>query len=185
MRLLKFLAAVAPPLVFVLGMGLSEDHPGAIWAQLPPPNPLTAPRPLPSAPAQLQPPVPPQGLPSLAVVAPPASPLPTPSARVFNCSCFGPASPTHWMGLVTAPSYFGARQAAVTACLSFNQTRQPQPPVVPAAAPTSLVPSGTGAGVIANQAALASALNAGQQLPGNVTFFTPQQLRACSRCTCD
>lgn len=182
MRILKVVAGVALALVFVLGIGQPRDL-AALWAQLPPPNPLTAPRPLPSAPAALAAPVLPQGIPSLAVVSPPATPTPTPSARVFNCSCFGPATPTHWMGRVTAPSYFGARQAAVGACLSFNQTREPPPAVVPTG-PPSLATSAV-AGVVANQAAVASALSAGQQLPGSVTFFTPQQLSACSKCTCD
>jgi hypothetical protein len=182
MRALKFLAVVGLTLVFVLGIGLRRDC-AALWAQLPPPNPLTAPRPLPSAPAALPAPVPPQGIPSLAVVPPPSSPTPTPSARVFNCSCFGPASPTHWMGRVTAPSYFGARQAAVGACLSYNQNREPQPPVVPTGPPSSVVSAVSG--IVANQAAVVSSLSAGQQLPGSVTFFTPQQLRACSQCTCD
>jgi len=183
MGALKFLAVVALALVFVLGIGLPRDH-AALWAQLPPPNPLTAPRAVPSAPAQLAPPVPPQGLPSLAVVPSPASPAPTPSFRVFNCSCFGPATPTHWMGQVTTASgYFGARQAAVGACLSYNQNRQPQPPVIPTG-PTSSALAAV-SGVVANQAAVVSSRSAGQQLPGNVTFFTAQQLRACSQCTCD
>jgi len=182
MRALKFLAVVALPLVFVLGIGLPRDL-AVLWGQLPPPNPLTAARPLPSAPAQLAPPVPVQGLPSLAVVPSPASPAPTPSFRVFDCSCFGPASPTHWMGRVTAPGYFGARQAAVGACLSYNQNRQPQPPVVPTQPPSSALAGVSG--IVANQAAVVSSRSAGVQLPGSVTLFTPQQLRACSQCTCD
>lgn len=182
MRALKFFAALALPLAFVLVIGLPDDR-GASWAQLPAPDPLTAPRAVPSAPAQLAPPVPPQGLPSLAVVPPPRAPAPTPSVRAFSCSCVGPASPTHWMGRVTAPGYFGARQAAVSACLSYNENREPQPPVVPSG-PASSAASAV-SGIVANQAAVVSSLRAGQQLPGSVTLFTPQQLRACSQCTCD
>jgi hypothetical protein len=36
------------------------------------------------------------------------------------------------MGRVSARSYFGAQQAAVSACLAYNENKQPQPPVVSA-----------------------------------------------------
>ena len=191
---MKFRSAI-PCLALAFG-GVFVLHPGPVCAQLPTPNPLIVPAPLPSPPAQLTPIVPPIGIPSLAIVPTPAAiATPTSVSRTFNCSCFGPASPTHWMGHVMAPSYFSAQQAAVSACLAYNDTKEPQPPVVAArtspsagaATSASATSSGLSAvtGLIANQAAVASALSAGQQLPSTVTFFGPQQLRACSRCACD
>ena len=192
---MKFLSVVA--WVFVLAFGcMLVCHPGLVCAQLPTPNPLIVPPPLPPPPPTLPPVAAPQGgIPSLAVVpTPAAAATPTSVSRTFNCSCFGPASPTHWIGTVAAPSYFSARQAAVNACLAYNQVKEPQPPVVAAAGesgPTAAAPAtGVGSlsavtGLIANQAAVASALSAGQQLPSTVTFFAPEQLRACSRCACD
>jgi len=169
-------------------------HPRPVCAQLPAPNPLIVPAPLPSPPAPLPPVGPQQGIPPLAVVPPPAG-LATPvsALRTFNCSCFGPASPTHWMGRVTAPGYFAAQQTAVSTCLSYNENKQPQPPRVAGQSsgtgPASNTSIGTqlGAltGLVANQGAVASALSAGQQLPPTVTFFAAQQLRACSRCACN
>jgi hypothetical protein len=171
------------------------SHPGSVYAQLPTPNPLIVPPLPPPPPPQLAPIAPVQGIPSLAAVPTPAVSAPAPSAaRVFNCSCFGSASPTHWMGTVSAPSYFNAQQAAVSACLAYNETKQPQPPLVAAGqaqSPIAGVPATGGSqlnavtGLIANQEAVASALSAGQQLPSTTTVFTAQQLRACSRCACD
>jgi hypothetical protein len=195
MRVLKLIAAVALPLALFLVIALPYDR-VSLWAQLPPPNPLTAPRPVPSAPAQLPPPVPAEGLPSLAVVPSPASPSPTPSLSAFNCSCFGRGTGTNWMGLVSASGYFAARQSATSACLSYEQ-RSPTSPAIPlpetglSTLPT--LPPGfqqpgaasAAPGIAANQAAVVSAARAGQQLPGSVTFFSSQQLAACAQCTCD
>jgi len=189
---MKFPSVVAPFLIFALGYML-VSHPGTACAQLPKPNPLIVPPLPPPPPAQLRPVVPLPGIPSLAVVPTPAAiATPTSAARIFDCSCSGPASPTHWTGRVAAPSYFSARQAAVSACLAYNQNKEPQPPVVVTGRPTVAGASsgggnllGAATGLIANQAAVASALSAGQQLPSTVTFFAPQQLRACSRCACD
>jgi len=176
---MKFLSAIALPVLMAIVLFLRT----LAWPQLPPPNPLTAPRPLPSPPAQLPAPVQPQGIPSLAIVAPVVTTAPTPIARVFNCSCFGPSTPTHWMGVVTAPGYFAARQTAVNACLSYNENKEPQPPILPSGPASST--EAAAAGIVSNQAALVSSRAAGQQLPGTVTSFTVQQLLACSRCTCD
>jgi hypothetical protein len=207
----------APPLVFALCLlkechmrilslagcllafliGYIGFHPADVFAQLPTPNPLILPPPAPAPPAPLRPIAPLPGIPSLAVVpTPSANVTPVSAGRIFDCSCFGPASPTHWMGRVAAPSYFGAQQAAVSACLAYNQNKEPQPPVVSAGQGQSAIPgqaasSGSAtqfsaaSGLVANQAALASALRAGQQLPSTTTFFGPQQLQACSRCACD
>ncbi|MBV8053984.1 MAG: hypothetical protein JO071_01950 [Deltaproteobacteria bacterium] len=168
----------------VLAFGyLLVSHPGPVFAQLPAPNPLVVPPLPPPPPAQLRPIVPPQqgGIPSLAVVPTPAViATPISAARIFNCSCFGQASPTHWMGRVSAPGYFSAQQTAVNTCLAYNRDKEPQPPVVLSGSQLGAV-----TGLVANQTAVASALSAGQQLPSTVTFFTPQQLRACSHCTCN
>ena len=173
-------------------------HPARVAAQLPTPNPLVVPPPPPPPPAQLPPiAAPAGGIPSLAIIPTPAvAPPPATTGRMFNCSCFGSPGPTHWMGTLTAPSYFLARQSAVSACLAYNQNKEPQPPVVlSGSSPSSTggLPGGVGGGgqlgavtgLIANQAAVASALSAGQQLPSTVTVFAPQQLRSCSRCACD
>jgi hypothetical protein len=179
MRALKFLAAVALPLMLTLALGISHKH-AIVWAQLPPPNPLVVPQAAPSAPAQLSPPVPPQGLPSLAVVpSPPVAAVATPSARVFNCSCFGAATGTRWMGLVTASGYFGARQAATGACLSYQQEKAPEAPFVPPRSPAAVAPVPL-TGFQAPGAATTS-----PALAGTLNFSTAQQLRNCSQCTCD
>jgi hypothetical protein len=178
---MKFLSVAAWFLVLALGYVL-VSHPGPACAQLPTPNPLIVPPPPPPPPAQLAPIAPLEGgIPSLSVVpTPAAAATPTSVSRTFNCSCFGQASPTHWMGTVAAPGYFSAQQAAVSACLAYNQNKEPQPPVVNTGSQLGAV-----TGLVANQAALASALSAGQQLPSTVTFLTPQQLRACSHCACN
>jgi hypothetical protein len=99
-------------------------------------------------------------------------------------------------GTGSGAELFGAQQAAISACLSYNENKEPQPPLVSAGQAQSAVPgesasSGSStqlsaaSGLVANQAALASALRAGQQLPSTTTFFLPQQLQACSRCACD
>jgi hypothetical protein len=183
-------------LAFILGYTV-VFHSDNAFAQLPTPNPLVVPPPPPAAPLQLQPIVPLPGIPSLAIVpTPTANQTPISAARIFNCSCFGPSSPTHWMGRVAAPSYFGAQQAAVSACLAYNENKQPPPPLVSTGQAQSAIPGesagvgggsqlGAASGLLANQGAIASVSRAGQQVPQTVTFFGPQQLQACSRCACD
>jgi hypothetical protein len=168
-----------------------------VFAQLPTPNPFVVPPLPPSAPPPLRPIVPLPGVPSLAAVpTPAANQIPISAARIFDCSCFGPANPTHWMGRVSAPSYFSAQQAAVSACLAYNENKEPQPPMVSAGQAQAAIPGepagigngsqlGAASGLVANQAAIASVSRAGQQLPHTVTLPGPQQLQACSRCACD
>jgi hypothetical protein len=188
MRGLRFAAAIALPLLMILAFGWAPK-PIDVWAHLPPPNPLVVPPAAPSPPTQLSPPVPPQGLPSLAVVpSPAASASPAPSARVFNCSCFGQGSPTHWMGRVTAPSYFGARQSAVSACVAYNTNKAPEPPLLPlgsSRSSTSSTEFASVAPVPAGAETPGAATVEGQILPGTLNFSTPQQLQMCSQCTCD
>lgn len=181
MRVFKFLAAIALPMLLTLAIGLPRDG-ASVWAQLPPPNPLVATRALPSPPAQLQPPVPPQGVPSLAVLPSPPAPTPAVAApRVFDCSCFGPGLGTHWMGRVAAPGYFGARQAATGACIAYNE-REPQSPLIASrqsgltSLPSLLAPGAEPPDLAASPT---------QSLPGTLNLTTPQLARLCSQCTCD
>jgi len=188
--------AVVPWLLVLATVCGFVSQPAHVCAQLPTPNPLIVPPPAPPPPAQLAPIAVPVGVPSLAAV-PTAAPAATPvsAGRIFNCSCSGSPGPTHWMGTVSAPSYFAARQSAVTTCLAYNVNKEPQPPVVATgSSPTSgALPGAPGTagslgavtGLIANQAAVASALSAGQQLPSTVILLSPQQLRACAHCACD
>jgi hypothetical protein len=190
MRALKVIAATALPLAFALTIGLPRDQ-AALWAQLPASNPVTAPRALPSAPSQLSPPVPAQGLPSLAVVPSPAAATPTPSARVFSCSCFGPGSGTSWMGKVSAPGYFSARQSATGACLAYA-ARTPQSPFISprltTTAPVPTLPQGFEQGDLAGSPQILSFATAQQQKAAGLRSFTPvsgSPLTACAQCTCD
>ncbi len=70
MRIVKVLALLAPLIILILGLSTLRPH-DAVWAQLPTPNPMVGPRPLPSAPAQLPAPV-------STLVAPPLAPVPAP-----------------------------------------------------------------------------------------------------------
>ena len=184
MRVVKVLALLAPVIILIFALCAPWPH-SAVWAQLPTPNPLVGPRPLPRAPAQLPAPVSTLIAPPLAPVPAPPTPAPPVTARVFNCSCFGPGSSTHWMGRVEAPSYFGARQSALGACLSFNERREPQP---------ALIQQRTSSGQVGSSSALPlppgftspnAAKAAGQSLPGGLNFSTAGQLQACQTCTCD
>src|SRR5690242_3682970 len=148
-------------LAFILGYPV-VFHSGNAFAQLPTPNSFMVP------PPPLRPIVPLQGVPSLAIVpTPAANQTPISAARIFNCSCFGPSSPTSFMGRVTAPSYFGAQQAAVSACLAYNENKQPQLPEVTTGQGQTAIPGqpagvggvsqlGAASGLVANQAAVAS-----------------------------
>lgn len=152
-----------------------------LWAQLPPPNPYLAPAITPSGVPSLSQPAATIGIPTLAVIPTPAAVATTPGPRVFNCSCYGPGSGTNFVGRVSAASYFAARQSATSACLSYNQTREP-------ASAYNFANSFAGA-------ALATPPLAGGSLPPDAAAFTPlpgtlnfssaAQLQRCSRCTCD
>jgi hypothetical protein len=183
MRIAKFLAAIVLPSL-ILAARLERAG-----AQLPPPNPLVVPSALPSPPQQLLAPVQPQGIPSLVVVpTTQATPAPSSNRRVFNCSCFGPGSGTHFMGEVSATSYFAARQGAVSACLSSNTNKQPEPPLVPiqsSSASSSSTTTSSGQSLPAGSTPSDEAANVGQSLPGTLNFSAAAQLRECSQCTCD
>lgn len=153
-----------------------------VRAQLPAPNPLVAPLPAPAGPPTLAAPVQALTVPSLAAVPTVPVATPTPSLRAFNCSCFGSGTSTRWMGQVSAPGYFAARQAATGACLAYNERREPPPavvatPAVSAAGPPMALPQGfEGLG-------LAGA--AGAALPGGLNISTAAALQGCAQCVCD
>jgi hypothetical protein len=199
MRILKFIAAAIMPLLMVFALILPREWNG-VWAQLPPSNPNLGPATLPSAPPRLSQPAATTGIPPLATIPSPAAPAPSPAARVFNCSCFGRGSGTHWMGSVSASGYFAARQGATSACLSSNELKQPVSPFNQAQSSAGLALSQVlPAGTEPPDAA------ASQILPGTVNFSTAgggaivssaaarvlpgalnsTQLQSCSQCTCD
>jgi hypothetical protein len=184
MRVIKVLALLALPISLLFALGTPWQHDG-VWAQLPAPNPYVRPRALPSAPAQLPAPVSTLVAPPLAPVPSPPPPTPRVTARVFNCSCFGPGSGTHWMGLVQTSSYFGARQAALSACLSFNERREPQPASIRQQASSSQVGSSSALALPPGFTSPDAAATASQTLPGRLNFSTAAQLQACQTCTCD
>ncbi|HJU29697.1 MAG TPA: hypothetical protein VJ718_11030 [Candidatus Binataceae bacterium] len=181
-RALRLAAAIVPPALLAIALALPDR--ATVYAQLPPPNPLTAPRALPTAPAQLAAPVQPQGLPSLVVVQPLPTATPSPSARAFNCSCYGPGSATNWTGEVIATGYFGARQSAASECLAFNERREPPAPVLPPfnAAQALAGVSGLPTVPLGQSSDAASLLMNGR--PGALNFAAPQQIQMCSVCTC-
>jgi hypothetical protein len=194
MRILRLLAALLMPLMVTLAIAFPEKR-TAVWAQLPPGNPYLAPTTPPSGPPQLAQPVATTGIPPLAIIPSPPAPSPSATPRAFNCSCFGPGSGTHWMGTVTSSSYFAARQSASTACVSYNQLKQPQPPNEPEAYATALVaPPLPGAVSPAGAALVPPALPgatlptdaaASPELSGVLNFSTAAQQQMCSQCACD
>src|SRR5438045_7792723 len=119
MRIIKIVACLFLPLLIVCCL-ITSTPPVHLWAQLPPSNPNLGPAVTPSAPPQLSQPTATTGIPPLVTIPTPLAATPTPAARAFNCSCFGPGTGTHWIGRVNASGYFAARQGATSACLSSN-----------------------------------------------------------------
>lgn len=177
LRGVKGIAIVLLSAIFTLALGWPVSI-GSLWAQTAT-NPLLLPVPPPAAPTQLPAPVTTAIAPILVPVPGLPTASPTPLVRAFNCSCFGRATGTHWMGEVTAPGYFNARQAAVGACLSYNMRREPQSALNTQASASTSVPVLPGANVPG------SATQIGQSLPGALNFSTAQQLQMCSNCVCD
>lgn len=183
--ILKLAATAAIALAFLVGLGPRRW--ALVWAQLPTPNPLVAPVPPPAAPSQLPAPITTAIQPSLAPVPTPVAASPTPAARSFSCTCYGPASHTNWMGQVTAPSYFNARQSALKACLTYNETRAPESPFIN---PNAFGPMQNAFGV-AEPPILPGAQPFGianpqlLTMPGALNFSTQAQLQRCANCACD
>ncbi len=179
LRAVKGIAIALLAAIFTLALGWPRAL-ASLWAQTAAENPLIAPVAPPAAPAQLPAPVTTAIAPVLAPVPTPPQASPTPSTRAFNCSCFGRGTGTHWMGEVSAPGYFAARQSAVGACLSYNLRREPQSPFQNTReSGTTTVPILPGADVPG------TATRLGQTLPGALNFSTAEQLQMCSNCVCD
>ena len=176
LRAVKGIAIAMLAAIFTVALGWPRTL-ASLWAQTAT-NPLIAPVRPPAGPAQLPAPVTTAIAPILAPVPTLSVATPTPTLRAFNCSCYGRATATNWMGQVTAPGYFAARQSAVGACLSYNERREPQSPL-PNRTTTSALPTLQGANVPGAAAAT------GQTLPGVLNFTTAQQLQNCSSCVCD
>jgi hypothetical protein len=83
---------------------------------------------------------------------------------------------------VSASGYFGARQAATGACLSYNQRKQVTPPVIPTHQASSFAPAVTLPQGFENPNAGAAL---GSTLPGTLSLTTAAQLKACAQCACD
>jgi hypothetical protein len=150
-----------------------------LWAQTAR-NPLIAPVPPPAAPAQLPAPVTTAIAPILAPVPTLALATPTPSVRSFNCSCSGRGIHTNWMGTVSAPGFFAARQSAVGECLAYNRNREPSSPTQTArGAVSTSVPILPGANVPGAAAQLTSSL------PGTLNSSTAADLQNCANCVCN
>jgi hypothetical protein len=106
---------MALALVAITGVGHAQ-----VPAPPPGPPPLTQPSVpiLPGAPSQLTS-VPGVVATPLLTPVPVPTMQPTPSPRLFNCSCFTTSSGTQWAGTVTASSYSVASLTATGACISY------------------------------------------------------------------
>jgi len=178
-RILKLVGALLLPLLITLALALPRNR-TMLWAQLPPPNPFLAPAITPSGVPSLSQPAATIGIPTLAVIPTPAASAATPGPRVFNCSCFGPGSGTHFVGRVSATGYFAARQGATSACLALNEIKQPASAFNYdkfAAGAALATPALAGATLPVDAAAL-------QTLPGGLNSSTAQ-LQMCSTCACN
>lgn len=158
------------------------SHASLVLAQLPAPNPLVAPLTAPRGPAMLAAPVQAQSVPSLVAVPTIPAASPTPGGRAFNCSCFGAGEGTRWMGQVSAPGYFAARQAATGACRGYNERKEPAPALVLPHPGTQFGPNATLPPGFANPD---GAAGVGAKLPGGLSVSSAAQRHACAQCVCD
>lgn len=176
-RILKLAAAATIAVGFIITLCWPPNRID-VWAQLPAPNPLLAPVPPPAAPPQLAAPALNVGVPSLVPVATPATPAPTPSEQTFNCSCFGPGSPTAWMGQVVSASYYAARQAAEGACVAHNERSPSQPAIPSISSSQNSLPSMPESALPADAAG-----DQGKTLPDTI-FSSQNAVTSCERCSC-
>ena len=185
-RTLRLIMVMAAPIV----MAVELDQVG--WSQLPPPTPLVVPQPPPSPPAQLPAPITTAVAPPVIAIPSQPAPYSPPGPRVFNCSCSGPGVGTRWMGQVTAPNYFSARQSAGGACTGYVQSKLPPrfgaAGGVGAANRYAAMPGASQNAGAANNYAPApgaaegvGAANNYSSLPSGLTFTSTM----CSQCTCD
>jgi hypothetical protein len=175
MRAIKGIAIAMLAAVFMLALGSPREF-ASLWAQSS--NSLIAPVPAPAAPAQLPAPVTTAVAPVLEPVPAQPTASPSPSARAFNCSCYGRGSRTNWIGQVSAAGYFAARQSAVGACVTYNERREPVSPLQSMGS-SATVP------VLPGSAVPGSATQLGSTKPGTLDFSSAQQLQMCSTCFCD
>jgi hypothetical protein len=176
-RILKLAAAVMIAAGFIIALCWPSER-TSVWAQLPTANQFLAPVAPPSAPPQLAAPVTVEAAPSLAALPTPGTPAPTPSVQTFNCSCFGPATGTAWMGSITSTSYFNAQQTAEGDCVAYNE-RSPSLPAIPSISSSqNAIPSLPGSAGPADQAN-----DDGRPLP-NSLFSSQTAVAACERCAC-
>jgi hypothetical protein len=174
--------------VWILTLGVPR-HSGSSWAQLgAPPAPLPAPPPPPGA-------APTAGaavIPGAASLAPApgstaaiAQPTPTPSSRIYNCSCYNVGTRVRWIGQVQASSFYAARQNAVNSCVAYNFNRRPSsafiPPPVFSFFPTPVPP------VAASQTEPALPTLQAPGLSGFALLNSPRAvvLAQCGLCSCD
>ena len=152
-------------------------------APAPPPGPppLTEPSVpiLPGAPSQL---ISVPGVVATPLLTPVAVPTmqPTPSPRLFNCSCFTTASGTEWAGTVVAASYSAASSAASGACVNYLASTPQSPYILPGQSPglgvVSTTPSNTTTGTTSTSTtstSTTSTTSTAGQLPGTVTSNSP------------
>lgn len=179
-RILKLVGALLLPLMMALALALPRNR-TMLWAQVSTPNPFLAPASTPSGVPSLSQPAATIGIPTLAVIPTPVPTATTSGPRVFNCSCYGPGSGTNFVGRVSATSYFTARQGATSACLAYNETREPGSSYDFAssfAGAALATPALAGGGLPPDAAAFTP-------LPGTLNFSSSAQLQRCSRCTCN
>ncbi|MBI3760036.1 MAG: hypothetical protein HY269_09855 [Deltaproteobacteria bacterium] len=179
MRALKSTAIGLIAAIFAFTFGWPPAT-NPLWAQTASSNPLLAPVPPPAGPAQLPAPVTTAIAPVLIAVPTLAIATPTPAVRAFNCSCSGRGFPTNWMGQVTAPSYFAARQSAVGACVAYNTNRETAP-----AAETERSSVASTVPILPQANVPGAAAQLGATLPGTLNFSTSAQLQRCANCVCD
>ena len=177
LRAIKGIAIAVLAAVFTLALGWPREL-ASLWAQTAATNPLIAPVPPPAAPSQLPAPVTTAIAPILEPVSPLPSATPTPSERVFNCSCFGHGTRTNWIGQVSALGYFAARQSAVGACETYNERREPQSPLQSTGS-SATVP------VLPGSAIPGSATQLGSTLPGTLNASSAEEVQLCANCVCD
>jgi NCAIR mutase (PurE)-related protein len=87
------------------------------------------------------------------------------------------------MGQVSAAGYFAAKQTATTACLTYNQQKEPAlAAVAPADGVVPLVPQGFASPDVV---AVPSSVATTATLPGAASITTTAQQTACERCVCN
>src|SRR5690349_106111 len=129
-RLAVLLLIVSPILMLAISESSLAPRLSAQVTAQPGPAPLTAP----VAPGQPQSFATIGALPSLAPApaAHTAVPAALPTLRAFRCTCSAPGNFTQWAGVVSAPSYILASQAASGQCANFNLNSNAPSPYIPA-----------------------------------------------------